>query len=63
MSQRVYVSAKKLTVEKAAHAYASYIGHLKNGRMEKGGDYLFDDGTVYHGQFSDGMFHGNGLYL
>jgi len=41
-------------------AMTHHKGEVKDGRPHGQGDYLLVDGSVYSGQFYEGLFHGNG---
>lgn len=39
---------------------ANYIGEFKFDLIDGNGEYNFPDGTVYQGQFKEGLQHGMG---
>jgi hypothetical protein len=45
---------------RCARSKPRYRGESKNGRMEGQGEYFFENGNVYVGQFLNNAFHGQG---
>ena len=39
-----------------------YMGNFRSGSLDYCGRILYGNGQVYHGQFLDGEFNGNGMF-